>query len=532
MSEIKLEREKNKEITEMDIWTKAMNIFLYPFSVSFLRNKVAYRTSSFSMSNLNSKLPPLPVTKRIGPYVLGKTLGIGSTGRVKLGIHYKTNSRVAIKIVPKFPNKKGKSDQGSYFKKLEREITIMKLIRHDNIMTLFDVYETKDELFLVMELIEGGELFDYLVKKGRLAEDEGRQFFQQMLLGLDYCHRHLICHRDLKPENLLLDSNRNIKIADFGMARFQHTGKMLETSCGSPHYASPEIIKGIKYDGPASDIWSSGVILYALLSGSLPFDDDNIRRLLAKVKAGVYQIPDHVSPDAQNLIERMLVIDPCKRITLEEIFQHPWFTNNGKQAIARTQIPREIQEVASIEVVDPEIIKNLCYLGWEESELVGPLRSNEKNIEKIFYNLLHERKKHPFYQMNSDDEIESSLDDSSPRRRTEAFSNTNSRESMFVGLHKRRSDVHSSSPDISNSSLPQSTSNRDLSKHIDPVKNRLNVQIPTTSEPNLNNAPSPFHREHIDPNDYPATPIITETPHRAYISDIFTFNKDLPTVSL
>eukprot|EP00835_Amoeboradix_gromovi_P003072 NODE_191_length_15469_cov_0.243071.p4 type:complete len:510 gc:universal NODE_191_length_15469_cov_0.243071:10902-12431(+) len=477
-------------------------------------NSVAY------MSNMDSKLPTLPATKRIGPYILGKTLGIGSTGRVKLGMHYKTKSRVAIKIVPKFPNKKGKSDDSSYFKKLEREITIMKLIRHDNIMTLHDVYETKDELFLVMELIEGGELFDYLVKKGRLGEEEARLFFQQILLGLDFCHRHLICHRDLKPENLLLDSNRNIKIADFGMARFQMDGKMLETSCGSPHYASPEIIKGIKYDGPPSDIWSCGVILYALLSGSLPFDDDNIRRLLAKVKAGVYQIPEHISSSAQNLIERMLVIDPKKRITMDEIFYHPWFTNDGKQGIARTQIPREIQEVEPIQDIDPEIVKNLTYLGWEESELVKPLISEDKNIEKIFYNLLFERKKHPFYQIDSDDDANSSADGSSPRRRIELNSNHNSRESMLANIYKRRSDMHSSSPDISNLDLA-------LDKKS---KNTLNIQIPTTSEPNIVNPPSPFHRKHKDPSQYPATPIMNDTPTKVYNSEMFTFNKDLPTV--
>ncbi len=134
-----------------------------------------------------------------------------------------------------------------------------------------------------MEYVEGGELFDYLVKKGRLIESEAVGFFQQIILGVDYCHRHLICHRDLKPENLLLDRYRNVKIADFGMASLQAPSTMLETSCGSPHYASPEIIKGIRYDGRTADVWSCGVVLFALVSGSLPFDDENVRRLLLKV---------------------------------------------------------------------------------------------------------------------------------------------------------------------------------------------------------------------------------------------------------
>ena len=134
-----------------------------------------------------------------------------------------------------------------------------------------------------MEHVEGGELFDYLVKRGRLSETEAVVFFQQIVMGVEYCHQHLICHRDLKPENLLLDKNKKVKVADFGMASLQVPTKLLETSCGSPHYACPEIIKGIRYDGPPADIWSCGVILYALVTGNLPFDDENIRKLLNKV---------------------------------------------------------------------------------------------------------------------------------------------------------------------------------------------------------------------------------------------------------
>jgi serine/threonine protein kinase len=188
---------------------------------------------------------------------------------------------VAIKII----NKPGVNEEKAQITqlKLEREVTIMKLISHPNVLQLYDVYDSPKNLFLVMEHVEGGELFDYLVKKGRLTESEAVGFFQQIIMGVDYCHHHLICHRDLKPENLLLDKHRNVKIADFGMASLQVPATMLETSCGSPHYASPEIIKGIKYDGPSADVWSCGVILFALVTGNLPFDDENIRRLLNKV---------------------------------------------------------------------------------------------------------------------------------------------------------------------------------------------------------------------------------------------------------
>lgn len=165
-----------------------------------------------------------------------------------------------------------------------------------------------------MEYVPGGELFDYLVSRGRLDEPEAVHYFQQIIHAVDYCHRFHICHRDLKPENLLLDAERNIKVADFGMAAWQAGEKMLETSCGSPHYASPEIVAGKAYNGASSDIWSCGVILYALLAGRLPFDDDNIRVLLQKVKVGRFEMPAEIQGPARDLLFRMLDKDPVQRI--------------------------------------------------------------------------------------------------------------------------------------------------------------------------------------------------------------------------
>ncbi|KAH9374218.1 hypothetical protein HPB48_013703 [Haemaphysalis longicornis] len=158
----------------------------------------------------------------------------------------------------------------------------------------------------------------FLVKKGRLTPKEARRFFRQIISALDFCHSHSICHRDLKPENLLLDEKNNIRIADFGMASLQMEGSMLETSCGSPHYACPEVIRGEKYDGRRADVWSCGVILYALLVGALPFDDDNLRQLLEKVKRGVFHIPHFVPPECQDLLRGMIEVNPEKRLTVSE----------------------------------------------------------------------------------------------------------------------------------------------------------------------------------------------------------------------
>ncbi|KAL0482125.1 serine/threonine-protein kinase [Acrasis kona] len=267
------------------------------------------------------------MAEKIGPFILGETLGEGSTGKVKQAVHKDTGQKVAIKII----NKAILTDKPSLRRKVEREIAVMKLINHKHVIRLFDVLQTKKYLFLIIEHVEGGELFEYIVNNGRLSVEEAFHFFKQILEGLEYCHQNLICHRDLKPENLLLDGNKNIKIADFGMASLMEEGKLLETSCGSPHYASPEVVKGLKYNGTEADVWSMGVILFALLTGRLPFDDSNLQNLLRKVKQGQYVVPTYLSGDVKDLISQMLCMDPEKRIDLSSIKKHPWYRRLDKQ---------------------------------------------------------------------------------------------------------------------------------------------------------------------------------------------------------
>lgn len=174
----------------------------------------------------------------------------------------------------------------------------------------------------------GGELFDYIVQHGRMEEEEARRFFQQMLCAVEYCHRHKIVHRDLKPENLLLDDRLNVKIADFGLSNIMTDGNFLKTSCGSPNYAAPEVIGGKLYAGPEVDVWSCGVILYVLLVGRLPFDDEHIPSLFAKIARGTYAVPKWMSPGAAHLIEKMLKVNPVQRATINDIRQDPWFMQN------------------------------------------------------------------------------------------------------------------------------------------------------------------------------------------------------------
>ncbi|KAM5318673.1 serine/threonine-protein kinase BRSK2 isoform 1-T1 [Glossophaga mutica] len=352
----------------------------------------------------------------VGPYRLEKTLGKGQTGLVKLGIHCVTCQKVAVKIV----NREKLSE--SVLMKVEREIAILKLIEHPHVLKLHDVYENKKYLYLVLEHVSGGELFDYLVKKGRLTPKEARKFFRQIISALDFCHSHSICHRDLKPENLLLDEKNNIRIADFGMASLQVGDSLLETSCGSPHYACPEVIRGEKYDGRKADVWSCGVILFALLVGALPFDDDNLRQLLEKVKRGVFHMPHFIPPDCQSLLRGMIEVDAARRLTLEHIQKHIWYIGGKNEPEPEQPIPRKVQirSLPSLEDIDPDVLDSMHSLGCfrDRNKLLQDLLSEEENQEKMIYFLLLDRKER--YPSHEDEDLPPRNEIDPPRKRVDS----------------------------------------------------------------------------------------------------------------
>ncbi|KAF2485346.1 kinase-like domain-containing protein [Neohortaea acidophila] len=260
--------------------------------------------------------------ERLGQYNVVKTLGEGSFGKVKLAIHQSTGQKVALKIISR--RKLVTRDMAG---RVEREIQYLQLLRHPHIIKLYTVITMPNEIVMVLEYA-GGELFDYIVQHGKMAEDKARKFFQQIVCAVEYCHRHKIVHRDLKPENLLLDEQLNVKIADFGLSNIMTDGNFLKTSCGSPNYAAPEVISGKLYAGPEVDVWSCGVILYVLLVGRLPFDDDYIPALFKKIAQGNYNVPSYLSSGAVRLIRKMLQVNPMQRITIQEIRQDPWFTKD------------------------------------------------------------------------------------------------------------------------------------------------------------------------------------------------------------
>ncbi|XP_064420885.1 MAP/microtubule affinity-regulating kinase 3a isoform X8 [Latimeria chalumnae] len=282
------------------------------------RSEVSSRSGRSGARCRNSIASSADEQPHIGNYRLLKTIGKGNFAKVKLARHILTGREVAIKIIDKTQL------NPTSLQKLFREVRIMKILNHPNIVKLFEVIETEKTLYLVMEYASGGEVFDYLVAHGRMKEKEARAKFRQIVSAVQYCHQKYIVHRDLKAENLLLDADMNIKIADFGFSNEFTVGNKLDTFCGSPPYAAPELFQGKKYDGPEVDVWSLGVILYTLVSGSLPFDGQNLKELRERVLRGKYRIPFYMSTDCENLLKRFLVLNPVKRGTLEQIMKDRW----------------------------------------------------------------------------------------------------------------------------------------------------------------------------------------------------------------
>lgn len=316
---------------------------------------------------------------KIGHYILGDTLGIGTFGKVKIATHHLTNHKVAVKIL-----NRQKIKSLDVVSKIKREIQNLKLFRHPHIIKLYQVISTPTDIFMVMEYVSGGELFDYIVKHGKLKEPEARRFFQQIISGVDYCHRHMVVHRDLKPENLLLDSNLSVKIADFGLSNMMHDGEFLRTSCGSPNYAAPEVISGKLYAGPEVDIWSCGVILYALLCGTLPFDDEHVPTLFRKIKSGIFAVPDYLNKEVVSLLCLMLQVDPLKRATIAQIRDHDWFQKD----LPNYLFPSPQDQDASI--VEMDVIREICEkFGVTEYEVQRALLSNDPHDQlNIAYHLI------------------------------------------------------------------------------------------------------------------------------------------------
>uniref|UniRef100_A0A2P2LRR5 non-specific serine/threonine protein kinase n=1 Tax=Rhizophora mucronata TaxID=61149 RepID=A0A2P2LRR5_RHIMU len=264
------------------------------------------------------------VTRRVGKYELGRTIGEGTFAKVKFARNTETGESVAMKILAKTTILKHKMvDQ------IKREISIMKIVRHPYIVRLHEVLASRTKIYIILEFVTGGELFDRIVDRGRLSENETRRYFQQLIEAVAHCHMKGVYHRDLKPENLLLDSFGKLKVSDFGLSALPQQGVgLLHTTCGTPNYVAPEVLSNQGYDGAAADVWSCGVILYVLMAGYLPFDETDLPSLYQKINAAEYKCPFWFSPGAKALIDKILDPNPKTRINIEGIKKDPWFRKN------------------------------------------------------------------------------------------------------------------------------------------------------------------------------------------------------------
>uniref|UniRef100_A0A3Q2CHM4 non-specific serine/threonine protein kinase n=1 Tax=Cyprinodon variegatus TaxID=28743 RepID=A0A3Q2CHM4_CYPVA len=315
----------------------------------------------------------------IGNYRLLKTIGKGNFAKVKLGRHILTGREVSRGAA-----KDEWAEYVSWVKELFREVRIMKGLNHPNIVKLFEVLETEKTLYLVMEYASGGEVFDYLVSHGRMKEVEARAKFRQVEIFIPLIHPPLIVPaQDLRSaENLLLDADANIKIADFGFSNEFTLGNKLDTFCGSPPYAAPELFQGKKYDGPEVDVWSLGVILYTLVSGSLPFDGQNLKELRERVLRGKYRVPFYMSTDCEAIIRRFLVLNPAKRWTLEQVMKEKWI-NAGYEG---DELKPHIEPVEDYS--DPARIELMVGMGFTPEEIKDALLNQKYNEVTATYLLL------------------------------------------------------------------------------------------------------------------------------------------------
>uniref|UniRef100_A0A8C5DHR6 non-specific serine/threonine protein kinase n=2 Tax=Gouania willdenowi TaxID=441366 RepID=A0A8C5DHR6_GOUWI len=345
-------------------------------------------TAPGCITNPSATRPP---PARVGHYEIERTIGKGNFAVVKLATHIITKAKVAIKIV----DKTQLDDEN--LKKIFREVQIMKLLRHPHIIRLYQVMETERMIYLVTEYASGGEIFDHLVAHGRMAEKDARKKFKQIVAAVHFCHCRSIVHRDLKAENLLLDHNLNIKIADFGFSNLFSRGQLLKTWCGSPPYAAPELFEGKEYDGPKVDIWSLGVVLYVLVCGALPFDGSTLQNLRARVLSGKFRIPFFMSTDCEYLIRHMLVLEPSRRLSMEQICKNKWM-RQGDPDPDFDRLIAECEQVKTerdVELINEQVIIAMSEMGLDRERTLQSLQTDAYDHYSAIYSLLADRlKKH------------------------------------------------------------------------------------------------------------------------------------------
>ncbi|CAK5284185.1 unnamed protein product [Mycena citricolor] len=327
--------------------------------------------------------PPRHRSKRtnriLGDYTLSKTLGAGSMGKVKLATHNVTGELYAVKILPRARNSspqtpKEASKDASREVRTLREAGLSLLLHHPHVCAMYELIVHPNHYYMVFEYVNGGQLLDFIISHGRLRESIARKFARQIASALAYCHANNVVHRDLKIENILIDHRGDIKIIDFGLSNLYDPASHLSTFCGSLYFAAPELLNAKLYTGPEVDIWSFGVVLYTLVCGKVPFEDESMPALHAKIKRGLAEYPVWLSPECKHLLSRMLVTVPAKRALLTEIMSHPWFLRAPYSAPPETHLPTRVPLRA--EDIDPEVVARMAgfEFGRDVEEVVEKLR--------------------------------------------------------------------------------------------------------------------------------------------------------------
>ncbi|KAJ1919595.1 hypothetical protein H4219_001843 [Mycoemilia scoparia] len=328
--------------------------------------------------------------QRIGDFIIKRTLGKGSFSKVCLSEHRKSKQLFALKFIkPKSSQNAANADKNDKHDiRVEREIKLLSLLYHPNIVRLYDVVHTTKFTMIVMEHNSGGELLQHIRKKGRLSEKDARRFFRQIVSAMDYCHQNCIIHRDLKLENVMLDANENVKIIDFGFCNKFYWDRQLNTFCGSPFYAAPEMVKGIKYTGPEVDIWSMGVILFFMLCGRTPFEGENLNEIYRKISLGEFVLPRTLSAGASSLIRGMLTVAQASRFKMEDVRTHPWITEDGEGPV-NSFLPSRPSVILN---PSEHALEKMDLYGFNVDEVKKALAaSNEKpNPKTTVYHLVNE----------------------------------------------------------------------------------------------------------------------------------------------
>ena len=412
--------------------------------------------------------------------MLEKTLGAGTFGKVKLATHMQTKEKVAIKILEKGKMLEDQDD----LERVRREIQIMKKIRHKNIIQLYEIMESKRNLYLVMENCENKELFDYIVSKKRLKEEEALKFFQQIIDGIEYIHQMNICHRDLKPENILLDANFNIKISDFGLSKIYT--KSLATPCGTPSYAPPEMLKGKEYNGLKSDIWSAGIILFAMMCGYLPFSGKNEDEICNKIIECKVNLPDWLSHNSKDLLKKILTPNPESRLGLDSIRAHKFFTT-----VSHVKVPGVIYELHKIPV-DDYILELAAEYGCDKEQL-RDLIENDKfdSTTSVYYFCLKKQMRQGY----------TSVSDLSSEKFIDFMSKFNSYE-QNVGLSENSTKVtikQSKKKTHANSQSENIDTTSNIAKH--PIRNEKLPKHEKTISDKTNMAKKPVKKPTIKPKE-------------------------------